>query len=456
VAIARDVSSGEPPRSVLSTLAALGRNTSSDAALAAQALLAKTERWTAEQLGVHQLIRLRELVEHARSTVPFYAERLRGLAPGQPRALEEWRAVPALERADLQERGEQLKSPTVPSGHAVVREATTSGSTGAPVTVVVDETVNGLEQVFGLRYHQLYERDLTQKAAIIRAIKDGSAAAPGGGRERRWSPHPLSGELVLLDVRSTVHEQLEWLARESPAYLATYATNAAELARTAEREGRRLPGLREVSTFAEVVPEGLEELLLRVWSAKHADAYSTSEFGFLAFRCAGGSGYHVQSEHVLLEILRADGTPCAAGETGRVVVTALHNFAMPLLRYALGDFAEVGAECVCGRRLPVIQRIRGRVRNMLTLPNGERVWPLFGTNEISRVAPVRQFRLVQKTRKALVLELSVTRALDRTEEQQLRELVLGTLGHPFDLELAYLPAIARAESGKFEEFRSEL
>jgi phenylacetate-CoA ligase len=145
-----------------------------------------------------------------------------------------------------------------------------------------------------------------------------------------------------------------------------------------------------------------------------------------------------------------------AGEIGQVVVTALHNFAMPLLRYALGDFAELGAECECGRRLPVIERIRGRVRNMLTLPNGDRVWPLFGTNAISRVAPVRQFRLVQKSLRELVLELSVARPLDPGEERLLRELVLGTLGHPFELDLVYLPTILRAESGKFEEFRSEL
>jgi phenylacetate-CoA ligase len=427
-----------------------------DATLAAQALLAKTERWPADELLHHQLLRLAELVAHARHAVPFYAQRLQGLDSERPLSLRDWHKLPILERRDLQEHGDQLRCREPPSGHAVLREATTSGSTGAPVTVLVDQTVSGLEQVFGLRYHQWHERDLTCKAAIIRAIKDGSADPPDGGRERRWSLHPRSGELVLLDVRSTVRQQLDWLLRETPGYLATYATNAAELARTADRERLRLPGLREVSTFAEVVPEGIGQLISRVWDAKHADAYSTSEFGFLALQCPGRSGYHVQSEHVLLEVLRADGSACAPGETGQVVVTALHNFAMPLLRYALGDFAELGAECGCGRRLPVIERIRGRVRNMLTLPNGERVWPLFGTNAISAVAPVRQFRLVQKSLHQLVLELSVARALDPAEERQLRELVLGTLGHPFELTLAYLPSIPRAQSGKFEEFRSEL
>jgi phenylacetate-CoA ligase len=164
----------------------------------------------------------------------------------------------------------------------------------------------------------------------------------------------------------------------------------------------------------------------------------------------------VQSEHVLLEVLRPDGSPCDPGETGRVVVTALHAFAMPLLRYAIGDLARVGAECGCGRRLPVLERILGRVRNMLVLPDGERVWPLFGTNLISRLAPVRQCRLVQRTRTELRLELDAARPLTADERQAIERLVLDTLGHPFALSLVDVPSIARAESGKFEEFLCEI
>jgi phenylacetate-CoA ligase len=55
------------------------------------------------------------------------------------------------------------------------------------------------------------------------------------------------------------------------------------------------------------------------------------------------------------------------------VVTPLHNFAMPLIRYAIGDYAEAGPPCACGRGLPVLARILGRARNLLTLPHGERI-----------------------------------------------------------------------------------
>ena len=95
------------------------------------------------------------------------------------------------------------------------------------------------------------------------------------------------------------------------------------------------------------------------------------------------------AESVLVEILNDDGTPCAPGEIGRVVVTALQNFATPLIRYEVGDYAEASAPCPCGRGLPVIRRIMGRVRNLLVLPDGKKIWPAFGSRGLTEIAPIR-------------------------------------------------------------------
>ena len=88
---------------------------------------------------------------------------------------------------------------------------------------------------------------------------------------------------------------------------------------------------------------------------------------------------------------------CAPGQIGRIVVTSLHNFAMPLIRYDIGDFAQVGEACDCGRGLPVLTRILGRVRNTLVTADGKRYWPVFGTRALMDSAPVRQYQFVQKS-----------------------------------------------------------
>ena len=105
--------------------------------------------------------------------------------------------------------------------------------------------------------------------------------------------------------------------------------------------------------------------------------YSSQEFGYIALQCPDAHTYHVQSEAVYVEILDGPGGPCRPGEVGRVVISTLHNYATPLLRYEMGDYAETGGDCVCGRTLPVLNRIVGRERNMWIMPNGQRMWPVF-------------------------------------------------------------------------------
>jgi phenylacetate-CoA ligase len=164
----------------------------------------------------------------------------------------------------------------------------------------------------------------------------------------------------------------------------------------------------------------------------------------------------VQSETVLLEVLDEQGRPCAPGAVGRVVVTPLYNFAMPLLRYAIGDYAMVGGPCPCGRGLPVLDRVQGRVRNMLTAPDGGRYWPSFGSRRFREIAPIRQHQFVQKTLQRLQARLAVERPLTPEEEATLRAHILTRLPAAFEIEFVYVDEIPVSAAGKLENFISEI
>ncbi len=401
--------------------------------------LAAIERLPAAQIEQLQRARLAELVRHARRTAPHYA-----------RLPERFEEIPALTRAAVREHAGDLASRDVPEEHRVTREPHSSGSTGVPVTAKIGAVQDAIIEAVSMRDHGWHGRDLTLTAASIRAVPDGSARAPGGRRDAHWSPHPRSGPLVTLDVHTPVREQLVWLAREAPAYVATYASNTEALVDEAARNGTRLPALRELGTFGEVLPPALRGAARRTFGVPVVDAYSSSEVGFIALQCPEHTHYHVQSESVFVEVVRDDGTPCEIGETGRVLVTPLHAFAMPLIRYDLGDYATRGAPCPTGLGLPVLESIVGRVRNMLQLPGGDRVWPRFGSNALGRVAPVKQFRLVQHSLERVVLELVADR-LSPELEARVRKVVLDTLRYPFELELEYKAEIPRSASGKFED-----
>jgi phenylacetate-CoA ligase len=184
--------------------------------------------------------------------------------------------------------------------------------------------------------------------------------------------------------------------------------------------------------------------------------YTAQETGYIALQCPEHEHYHVQSECVRVEILDERNRPCATGQTGRVVLTPLHGFAMPLLRYAIGDYAEVGAPCRCGRGLPVLARILGRVRNMLTLPDGSQRWPSLAFFGGTTAEAVKQYQCVQTRLGEIELRLVVARALTPAEEARLRAKVAEVLGHPFTVTLTYHQSIPRSAGGKFEQFVSRL
>ena len=140
-----------------------------------------------------------------------------------------------------------------------------------------------------------------------------------------------------------------------------------------------------------------------------------------------------------------------------MLVTPLFNYATPLLRYELGDYAEVGPSCPCRRGLPVLTRILGRERNaLLVAPTGESYWPAFGSRKFTSIAPIVQHQFVQKGADWIEARLVTERPLTPDEEVQLRTHIQGRLPWPFRVTFSYLDDIPRNAGGKFENFVSEL
>ena len=249
------------------------------------------------------------------------------------------------------------------------------------------------------------------------------------------------------------------MQRQDPDYLLTHPTIVDRLARYSIEHDIRLPNLRQVETIAEILRPATREACHKAWGVSVVDMYTTREIGYIALQCPDHETYHVQSEDVFVEVLDENGYPCAPGECGRVVVTPLHNFAMPFIRYEIGDYAEVGEPCECGRGLQVLRHILGRKQNMLVLPSGEERWPLLSSGNISEllaIAPIKQFQFVQKSADAIELRLSTARDLVAHEEDTLRRWIHDKFGYPFDVSLEYFDEIPRTAAGKFIDFVSEI
>jgi len=423
------------------------------------AQLEQSQWWEAERLQAQQLLQLEEVLRFAHESLPFYRKRLSeaGLVDSKEIQSEAWERLPTLTRQQLQANVQKLRVRKPPPGHRNLGMAQTSGSTGTPVRVATTETTRMLWNALVLREHYWHGRDFSAKLAAIRHFGNKvDAAYPGGSHFPDWgAPVNLlhtSGPAVALDIHTDPHQQLEWLARQNPDYLITFPSNAAALVHCSQIDNISLPNLREVRLVSEAIDEELRTSLHDVWGVRVVDTYSAQEAGTLALQCPEEAVYHVQSENVLVEVVDSNGQACKPGETGRVLVTTLHNFAMPLIRYEIGDYATVGTLCGCGRGLPVLTRILGRVRNMLVLPNGETQWPNLAATFYRQVAPVIQHQLVQHDLQYLEARLVVERPLTHDEEAALRSLIVGRIGHPFSVQFSYPERIERSQSGKYEEF----
>jgi len=356
-----------------------------------------------------------------------------------------------------------LNSTRLPRSHGATSLVITTGSTGRPIRVQTTQVTALFWQAFTFREHLWQRRDFRAKLGAIRILGGDTAMPPDGLRISNWGPStaPLvdTGPAVALSVdKSTLDEQWLWLQREQPQYLLAFPSVAEALAKRCLETGASLAGLRELRTLGEALPVGLRRLVRKAWDVPIADMYTAQEVGHIALQCPGHEHYHVQSENLLVEVLDDNGDPCAPGQIGRVVLSGLHNFATPLLRYAIGDYAEVGEPCPCGRGLPVLTRIQGRVRNMLRLPDGTTRWPILGQfiPELERLPPVRQYQLVQKSIERIEAQIAVTQPLTAEQEAILIAMWQRSLGHPFEISINYVDMIPRGAGGKFEEFRSEV
>jgi phenylacetate-CoA ligase len=423
--------------------------------------LEQSQWWPAAALREQQLRQLGPVLAHAFDTVPAYRARLQeaGFKPGDAASEALLQRIPLLTRDEIQRSAETLRSQRVPKAHGAVRSASTSGSTGQTLRVHATELNNFMWMAFTMRDHLWHARDVRKKLAVIRyQPPKGDETREGRVADNWGAPVNLlyaSGPCVSLHINTDVASQVAWLQRHAPHYLLTYPSNLKALAMHCREHGVELACLEEVRTISEILHPGTRELCREVFGASIVDAYTCNEVGYIALQCPTCEQYHLQMENVLCEILDDDNRPCAPGEMGRVVVTALHNFAMPLIRYELRDYAEPGEPCACGRGLPTLRRILGRERNMICLPNGERRYPT-GFTQWGELAPVAQFQIIQRSVRELEARLVTRRPLTAEDEGRLRDAITRTYATPFDIRFTYLEELRGHANGKFEEFISEI
>ena len=253
----------------------------------------------------------------------------------------------------------------------------------------------------------------------------------------RFFPHTSELEL-----------QAKWLRELDPHYLYAYPVNFEGLTQIFEGQHRPLRSLRKIFSGSEVLDDSLRERLVRIFAVEVADNYGSTE-AFLAWECPAGS-YHVNAEHVILEVVGDDGELAPPGALGRVLVTTLENRLMPLVRYEIGDYAiATDRACACGRTLPCIGKIMGRGVNLFVGIDGKRFvpWDLF--RPLKDRNWIQQYQVAQTGIGRFKIRYVAVRTLSPDDEADVMRHFEATLRCTSTLEFERCERIARAPSGKF-------
>ena len=420
--------------------------------LALQFQFEQSQWWSPAQLQAHQLQQFARVFHHAVTTVPYYQQRFARWSAAGVSTWAQYRELAVSPRREVQEAGVALHSNSVPAAHGALIKTESSGSTGSPLVTLGTAWTQLMWHALLLRDHLWHGRNLRGKLAAIRS-KTAEAHLPA------WGPATaafVTGPSAVRGLSADLDEQLQWLVQENPDYFMSFATNVQALAARSRELGVRLPQLKQVRTFGEMLRPEARDVVRDAWGVEIADSYSSEELGYIALQCPVSGHYHVQSENLIVEVLDRTGAPCAPGAVGEVVVSTLHNFAMPLIRYASGDFAEVAEPCVCGRGLPALRRIVGRQRNMVVRPDGVRRWPSFPSEAWREIAPILQIQLIQDAPDHVAAKLVTLRPLTADECKRLTVALQECLNYPFNITLQRVEVIPRSAGGKYEDFVSLL
>jgi phenylacetate-CoA ligase len=394
--------------------------------LADLAWLERCEHLSKERLEQIQAKRLRAIVAHAADNVPFYAKLYESLDmdPTGIRRLSDLRTLPIVTKQQfrdipLTERtaiGTDVKS---------CRTRTTSGSTGIPITVLIEPSAMARRVALWLRRFRAYGIGLRDRVCIV---------IPGERHKSFFSSSTgatgfiMKSKIRTLSLAEDIRENADLISRWNPTVIVGPASYHRTLIKFFEETGRDL-GLRVVIANGEML-DGLtrKQMAEKYHTDSVFETWGAAEVGPMAWECPTHSGYHVNAESIIVEFLR-EGLPVARGEPGELCVTNLYRRATPAVRYLLGDVATlVDEDCPCGRGLPLMKQKLGRLVDYVIARNGTLVSPYRIMQVLEDVVGVAQYRVIQDSKGHIEVQAAVNANVispDRTVkelEQNCRQL----------------------------------
>ena len=412
------------------------------------------QRVPKQEIDSYQLAHLKKLIEHAYSKSGYYKEVFdaHGIGPADVKSLEDIKKLPYLTKNDLATRFDHI---VTTNKSLFISEKTTGGSTGQAVTLLKNSDALARERAATWRSYNWAGVTIGDPQARFWGIP------LHAGQQIKYSLVDFVANRKRFSAFDINEERLEMfyeqLVKFKPRYLYGYVSVIEIFARFIRDNNYTLPpSVKSVITTSEVLSKGVRKTIESALGVKVFNEYGCGEVGSIAHECEHGE-MHVMDDNVIVEIL-SESEDSADGE---IVVTDLFNYATPLIRYKLGDYASLSKkECECGRTLKTISNIHGRAYDCIRTEAGQIFHPevvMYIFEDIKdTIGGIKQFQVVQENLDSLHIKIVKQDDYNKATEKNIDSNIRSRLHVNMKTRYEYVDEIAREKSGKLRLVKSEI
>jgi phenylacetate-CoA ligase len=409
-----------------------------------------------QQWEEYQTEKLRFLLMHAAQHVPYYRQvvqqtglSLQDLAHFTPKDLSR---LPLLSKEEIRRDPDQFVDTTV--NRKRLHTLLTSGTTGTPLAIKLTSEVHRLVLA---SYEARCRRWAGVDYKMSRVMIGGRVVVPTAeSKPPFWRYNMAERQLYMSAFHispANVPAYVGAINKMRPDYLVGYASAHYFLARMICELGLEVHKPRCVLTSSEKLTPEMRRTIETAYRCEVFDGYSGVEACCLVSECEHHH-LHISPDVGIIELLNEEGLPVQPGELGEIVATGLLNFAQPLIRYRTGDQAVMSPDpCPCGRDMPVLRELVGRLEDTVIGPDGREMVRFHGI--FVGLPNVRQGQIIQETLTHFHLRLVVEPGFNDEDRHTISQRFEERLGR-VELTYEYLERIDPTERGKFRAVISKV
>jgi phenylacetate-CoA ligase len=416
--------------------------------------LEESQWWPYERIQQLQSQRLQRLIHHAYERVRYYRALMdaRGVLPGDIRTAADLSLLPVLTKADVRQHASELLADGFPRHE--LRVGRTGGSTGEPLSFYSSResrSSRGIARALrAFEWTDTYPGDSI--VSVTRRRPSDSDEEPYFERVVRFLSRKVVEDSASLS-NSSLPFVVQRIARRRPRALTGFPSTLCIVGEFIRDSGIPAPKVNSVVVGGEQLLDEQRSLLRDVFGTEPFSKYSSFESFDIAMECNAHKGFHIAAEDIVVEIVDDAGKPVEPGRQGRVVVTNLHEYGMPLIRYDTDDESSwLGGTCACGRSLPRLSSIIGKTGDTFYTPSGKRVSARSFRTAILVELGIRRFQFVQDALDHVTVRVVPNVSLSPSKAQELGAAVKAhyssTLGDDVEILVEIVDRIEPTPAGK--------